>query len=149
MRPRGSEVAIPHSAALMQISVSWLKLISSLSDVRAEWEAPSISHFVLPNGVCIEFKINCTTLMSVETAVLLVFRKVLGKQKKKKKPPNGFRRLWRFYRSQLIRNAESPLHITFLVWYWPLTRGCSLVTRPGDVSAYIWFQSRMLSGNST
>ena len=51
--------------------------------------------------------------MSVETAVLLVFRKALGKQKKK--PPNGFRRLWRFYRSQLIRNAESPLHITFLV----------------------------------
>lgn len=33
MRPHGWEVPIPHSPAIMQISVSWLKLSSSLSDV--------------------------------------------------------------------------------------------------------------------
>jgi len=48
-----------------------------IADVRAEGEAPSIMHFVLPNRVCIEFKINCTPLVPVEIAVLLVSLKFL------------------------------------------------------------------------
>ena len=36
-------------------------------------------HFVPPNRVCIEFRINCTPLMPVEIAALLVFLKFLEK----------------------------------------------------------------------
>jgi hypothetical protein len=38
---------------------------------------------VFPNRVCIEFKINCTLLKSVEIAVLLVFLKFLVGKKHK------------------------------------------------------------------